>query len=154
MSPTITAGANAQLSNVLSSLEQEPLTDSEAKDALQDMLDKFDEPAIDYKDDIDFDDDNDIKNDLLIARKMIMETIDKSKKISDVVIQTLIVDTSNPTYLQLAQEANRTIQQSVKSLTDIHGSYIKLKQNKVRTDLLNGKGGSDDDKNSNGMTFE
>jgi len=140
---------------VLTSLDQEPLSDLEAVDALQDTIDNFNTPSFDYKQDIDFDNDDDIKQDLIIARNMIMETIDKSKKISDAVINTLVVDTANPTFLQLAQEANRTIQQSVKSLSDIHSAYIKIRQSKVRTDLMgNGsKPPQDSDSDNTGITF-
>ena len=101
----ITKHVNDNMDEILTSLDQEPLSDEEAKLALQDMIVKFQEPSFEYDDDIDFEDSDQIKQDLKIARKMIMETIDKSKKISDVVISSLIVDTANPTFLQLAQDA-------------------------------------------------
>lgn len=147
---------NNNLGGILESLDQEPLSEREAKDALQDTIDRFIEPSFDYKDEIDFEDELDITADLKIARRMIMETIDKSKKISDAVINTLVVDTSNPTFLQLAQEANRTIQQSVKSLTDIHSAYTKIKAQKMRNDILKDspKPDSDDIPSKNGITYE
>lgn len=152
----LTSNINQNLGGILESLDQEPLSDREAKDALQDTIDRFIEPSFDYKDEIDFEDDIDITADLKIARRMIMETIDKSKKISDAVICTLVVDTSNPTFLQLAQEANRTIQQSVKSLTDIHAAYTKIKAQKMRNDLTKDlpKPESEDAPIKSGMTFE
>jgi len=127
-----TKGINSNLSGVLDSLDQPPLDDDEAEQALQDQIEKFAEPSFEYEEDIDFENIADITKDFQIARKMIMETIDKSKKISDAVINTLVVDTANPTFLQLAQEANRTIQQSVKSLSEIHSAHAKIHQQHIR----------------------
>lgn len=154
---TITKHVNDNMDEILTSLDQEPLSDEEAKLALQDMLAKFEEPSFFYDEDIDFEDSDQIKRDLQIARKMIMETIDKSKKISDVVISTLIVDTANPTFLQLAQDANRTIQQSVKSLSDIHASYSKIKAQNIRNRLLDKEPSDEDDipdAKKHGISFE
>jgi len=150
----LTNNINSNLGGILESLGQDPLNDSEARNALQDMIAAFEEPSFEYKNDIDFENDLDITADLKIARFMIMETIDKSKKISDAVIGTLIVDTSNPTFLQLAQEANKTIQQSVRSLTDIHAAYAKIKAQKMRNDLLKNTPKPDGEDSSSEMSFE
>lgn len=153
-----TKGVNSNLAGVLDSLDQPPLDDNEAEQALQDQIEKFAEPSFEYDEEIDFENIADITKDFQIARRMIMETIDKSKKISDAVINTLVVDTANPTFLQLAQEANRTIQQSVKSLSDIHSSHAKIHQQHIRNKLSK----SDDEEESDEdespkkrkMTFE
>jgi len=133
----LTDALNDKINPILETLEEAPLSEEETQQALQDKINEFNTPSFEYND-IEFDDDDGMTSDMLIARQMIMETLDKSKKISDLVFENLIVDSSNPTFLTLAQEANKTIQQSVTNLTKLHDMYHKIKNQKKKNDILDG----------------
>jgi len=127
---------NRALKPALETLEQEELTEEEAKRVLQADIEALLEPSLDYSEEIDFNNENDIPKDFQIARKAVMMTLDRSMKISDLAMQALAVDQTNAVYLQLAQETNKTIQQSVKTLTDLHNSFQKIIGQKKKNEAI------------------
>ena len=143
---------NNKLEGVLETLEEEPLTDEETQQALQDKINEFNTSSFDYKD-IEFDSEDDMSEDMKLSRKIIMDTIDKSKKISDMVFENLLVDPTNIAFLQLAQESNKTIQTSIKALNDLHNTYHKIKNQKKRNDILDGVEKPKDEDKEDGFEF-
>lgn len=127
---------NQKLSGVLESLEQEDLTPEEAGKALQDKIEQFNIPSFEYDEVIDFDDENSIQKDMMIARQAIMDALDKSTKLSNIVFEALVVDSTNPLFLQMAQSTTSTIQSTVKTLSDVHNAYHKIVGQKKRNDII------------------
>jgi hypothetical protein len=136
MSDLKTDLTNHKLSGVLESLDQEDLTPEEAKKALQDRIEEFAIPSFEYEDTVDFTNDDAIQADMLIARKMILDAMDKSYKLNNIVFDALMVDSTNPLFLQLAQSTTSTIQSTVKTLADLHGAFHKIVGQKKRNDIL------------------
>ena len=136
MSDVTTKVLNANLSDVLESLNQEPLTDEQVQDILEEQLEKFAIPAFDFEKEIKFESTEAFEADILIARSLIMESMDKSKKLSDMIFDALLADTTNINYLTLAQDSTKNMQASVKTLADIHNAYHKIVGQKKRNTLL------------------
>lgn len=69
--------------------------------------------------------------DFLLARELLLKSLDKSDKIMDEVFSQIAVKTT-PVMLQIGQEATRNIQNGVKALTDLHNAYQTVKQKELR----------------------
>lgn len=74
---------------------------------------------------------NTFDDDFLLARELLLKSLDKSDKIMDEIFAQIAVKTT-PVMLQIGQEATKNIQNGVKALTDLHNAYQTVKQKEIR----------------------
>lgn len=153
MSDFKTELTNSKLSGVLESLDEQELTPEEASMVLQDKILQFQKPSFEYDAEIDFDNQDSIQRDMIIARQAIMDALDKSSKLSNLVFDALIVDPTNPLFLQMAQSTTSTIQSTVKTLSDVHNSYHKIVGQKKRNDIIEASDRKPDEKKDERFEF-
>lgn len=149
-----TDALNRQLKDILETMDQEELTAKETLNALEEDIKEFEIPSFDYEKEVDFNQVDAIKRDFDVARELIMYTMDRAKKISELIMAALITDTTNITYLELAQESTKTIQNAVKTLSDLYNNYHKIVGQKKRNDNIgDGENPKDDEPTKDGGSF-
>ena len=96
-------------------------------------------------------------DDFILARELILKSLDKTEKVMDEIFNIISVKTT-PVMLELGQESAKNLQQGVKTLTDLHNIYQGVKQKDIKNKKELGEVEEKDeefkDSNGNPISFE
>ena len=133
---TISDKLNDELSGILQNLNQDKLDDDISREALQEEIDKLiNTSTFEYEEKIKFEDLSSTEQDFLLSRISLMKTLDRSEKVANICLEMLVV-MKNPVVISLLNDANKSVQNAVKSLTDLHKQFHSMKQTNIKNKLL------------------
>lgn len=103
------------------------------------------------KEDISYDED------FILARNLILKSLDKTEKVLDAIFNLVSVNPT-PLMLELGAESAKNLQTSAKNLTELHSTYQNVKQKRLKNKKEEAPEEEDknkfEDKHGNKLSFE
>lgn len=128
-----TSAVKEELDPILSTFDKnDSISDEEAEALVEEKMKKYKDPVVNFKEEIDVETTDGLINDFKEARRVLADTIDRAKKISDTAFESMAVKNGDPVLLGIAGDSNKTVQASVKSLMDLHFSVQKVISQRIR----------------------
>jgi len=123
----------------LESLGEDELDPDEKLAILEEVLKELTAKQYDYEDNIKFDEASSYDKDYILSRVVILDSLDKCKIMSDILIQMLASAPANTILIESLQENIKLAQTSAKALVSLHIDYSKNRKATIGNDELKKK---------------
>lgn len=114
-----------ELNNLLSSIDEKPLTPEEKEILKKEAIEQFNQiEGVEFKDFVDDDTKNNIKNDFLTTRKVLTKNIDRIEKLTNLLITNVAQQPENGLMLQNLISVISEQNKQIKMIHEIHNKMI------------------------------